>query len=112
MTAVETKTINFYSAKSQNAILALYENGDIFVNGRLAENDKEVVDAMREFLLREGLIKNKEMTEFDKESALDSIRNIERAINYLDNTECNNFFEITKNLKLIISNINYKLKNI
>lgn len=68
---------------------------------------------MREFLLREGLIKNKkEITEFDKESALDSIRNIERAINYLDNTECNNFVEITKNLKLIIANINYELKNI
>jgi hypothetical protein len=56
---LEPKTIKFYSNESQNEILKLCENGDIFVNGRLAENDKEVVDAMREFLLREGLIKNK-----------------------------------------------------
>lgn len=47
----ESKTIKFYSNESQNPILALFENGDIFVNGRLAENDKEVVDAMREFLI-------------------------------------------------------------
>ena len=47
----ESKTINFYSNESQNSILKLCENGDIFVNGRLAENDKEVVDAMREFLI-------------------------------------------------------------
>ena len=30
-------------------LLRLCENGDIYVNGRLAENDKEVVDAFREF---------------------------------------------------------------
>ncbi len=38
-------------------ILELKENGDIFVKGRLVENDKEVVDAMREFLGYQGLIK-------------------------------------------------------
>lgn len=47
----ESKTIKFYSNESQNEILKICENGDIFVNGRLAENDKEVVDAMREFLI-------------------------------------------------------------
>lgn len=47
----ESKTIKFYSNESQNEILKLCENGDIFVNGRLAENCKEVVDAMREFLI-------------------------------------------------------------
>jgi hypothetical protein len=59
METEQQKTIKFYSAKSQNEILKLCENGDIFVNGRLAENDKEVVDAMRKFLLKQGLIKNK-----------------------------------------------------
>ena len=59
METEEQKTIKFYSYKSQNEILKLCENGDIFVNGRLAENDKEVVDAMRKFLLKQGLIKNK-----------------------------------------------------
>ena len=59
MKTEEQKTIKFSSKESQNEILKLCENGDIFVNGRLAENDKEVVDAMREFLLKQGLIKNK-----------------------------------------------------
>ena len=54
---LEPKTIKFCSNESQNEILKLCENGDIFVNGRLAENDKEIVDAMREFLLKQGLIK-------------------------------------------------------
>ena len=54
---LEPKTIGFYSNELQNAILKLCENGDIFVNGRLAENDKEIVDAMREFLLKQALIK-------------------------------------------------------
>ena len=34
---------------SGEEILKLCENGDIYVKGRLAENDKEVVDAFREF---------------------------------------------------------------
>jgi hypothetical protein len=36
--------------RENNEILKLCENEDIFVKGRLAENDKEVVDALREFL--------------------------------------------------------------
>ncbi len=52
----EPNTINFYSTESQKEILKLCENGDIFVNGRLAENDKQVVDALRKFLSNEGLI--------------------------------------------------------
>lgn len=31
-------------------IIELKENGDIFVKGKLIENDKELVDGMREFL--------------------------------------------------------------
>lgn len=31
-------------------IIGLHQNGDIYVKGKLVENDKEVVDALREFL--------------------------------------------------------------
>jgi hypothetical protein len=31
-------------------VLVLHKNGDIYVHGRLIENDKEVVQAMRDFL--------------------------------------------------------------
>ena len=41
--------IIFY-VNDNKEILKLCPNGDIFVKGKLAENDKEVVDAMREFL--------------------------------------------------------------
>lgn len=34
-------------------ILKLCSNGDIFVKGKLIENDKEVVDGLREFLRRD-----------------------------------------------------------
>jgi hypothetical protein len=37
-------------------ILKLCENGDIFVKGKLIENDKEVVDALREFLKSHNFI--------------------------------------------------------
>lgn len=40
--------------KNQNEILKLCPNGDIFVKGRLAENDKEVVDAFKEWLNSQG----------------------------------------------------------
>jgi len=33
--------------------LVLEENGDIFVHGNLVENDKEVVQALREFILNQ-----------------------------------------------------------
>ena len=41
----------------ENPILELKGNGDIFVKGKLVENDKEVVDAMREFLGHQGFLK-------------------------------------------------------
>lgn len=47
----EQNTIFFLQVDNSNQeILKLCENGDIFVKGRLAENDKQVVDALREFL--------------------------------------------------------------
>jgi len=55
---LEPNTIRFDLGKSENeAIILLKENGDIFVKGKLIENDKEVVDAMREFLKHSGFIK-------------------------------------------------------
>ncbi len=55
LSPLEENTIVFCMAKKE--ILKLCENGDIFVQGRLAENDKEVVDAMRLFLASQGFIK-------------------------------------------------------
>lgn len=40
----------FFNKVDEIPTLKLCPNGDIFVKGRLADNDKEVVDAMREFL--------------------------------------------------------------
>jgi len=37
-------------------ILRMDQNGDIFVKGKLIDNDMEVVNAMREFLIDAGLI--------------------------------------------------------
>ena len=54
----EQNTIFFQQVdKDCKEILKLCENGDIFVKGRLAENDKEVVDALREFLKGQGFLK-------------------------------------------------------
>ena len=53
----EQNTIFFMQDNGAREILKLCENGDIFVKGKLAENDKEVVDALREFLKGQGLLK-------------------------------------------------------
>lgn len=39
-----------------NPILSLKANGEIYVKGKLIENDIEVVDAMREFLRYQGFL--------------------------------------------------------
>jgi len=48
--AIEPNTISFHFTGQDTPILKLHANGDIFVKGSLAENDKEVVEAMRTFL--------------------------------------------------------------
>jgi hypothetical protein len=53
-TPLESNTITFTSATEP--ILELKGNGDIFVKGKLIENDIEVVDALREFLRTQGFI--------------------------------------------------------
>jgi hypothetical protein len=50
-------TIRFMQDNGAREILKLCENGDIFVKGKLAENDKEVVDALREFIKGQGFLK-------------------------------------------------------
>jgi hypothetical protein len=47
-------TVFFSVDKNRNEILKLCPNGDIFVKGRLAENDKQVVDAFKEWLNSQG----------------------------------------------------------
>ena len=37
-------------------LIRFEKNGDIFVKGKLAENDKEVVDGFRRFLNSQGLM--------------------------------------------------------
>jgi hypothetical protein len=53
----EQNTISFVQDNGAREILKLCENGDIFIKGKLAENDKEVVDALREFLKGQGFLK-------------------------------------------------------
>lgn len=44
----DTNNLSFHTGNKE--IIKLCYNGDIFIKGNLVENDKEVVDAMREFL--------------------------------------------------------------
>jgi hypothetical protein len=47
---VEPNTITFQNNEESTPIIELKSNGDNYVKGNLIENDKELVDAMREFL--------------------------------------------------------------
>jgi len=46
----EPSTISFITDDQLEPIIKLCQNGDIFVKGKLVENDLEVVEGMREFL--------------------------------------------------------------
>ena len=51
---LECNAIIFYSGVQEALpILKLCANGDIFVKGKLIENDKELVDALREFITKQ-----------------------------------------------------------
>jgi len=50
----EPSTINF-NIKNE-PIIKLCANGDIFVKGKLIENDLELVEGMREFLKKANII--------------------------------------------------------
>lgn len=47
---LETDTIWFHVKNDSKEVLKFCANGDIYIWGRLAENDKEVVQGMRDFL--------------------------------------------------------------
>jgi len=47
---IESDTISFHINNGLTEVLKFCPNGDIYIHGRLAENDKEVVDGFREFL--------------------------------------------------------------
>ena len=47
---IEANNIIFYVDNGKTEVLKLCGNGDIFVRGKLAENDKEVVQGLRDFL--------------------------------------------------------------
>jgi hypothetical protein len=46
-----------FRVRDDEEILKLDANGDIYVRGELAENDKQVVDALREYLRGVGYLK-------------------------------------------------------
>ena len=46
----EANTFVFSNKNIDEPILKLCENGDIFVHGRLADTDMEVVNALRDFI--------------------------------------------------------------
>ena len=43
-------SITFKIMQDSTPIIEFKENGDIYVKGRLIDNDSELVDSMREFL--------------------------------------------------------------
>lgn len=47
---ISEQNVVFLKNNGTKELLKFCENGDIFVNGKLVETDKEVVDALREFL--------------------------------------------------------------
>ena len=53
----QSNTIIF-STNVDNEMIKLCDNGDILVKGKLIENDKEVVNAMREFLKTQGILQS------------------------------------------------------
>jgi hypothetical protein len=47
---LESNTISITTENEKEPIIKLCQNGDIFVKGKLVENDLEVVEGMRELL--------------------------------------------------------------
>jgi hypothetical protein len=47
---IDVNTIIFHIGNETEPIIKLCQNGDIFIKGKLVENDLEVVEGMRKFL--------------------------------------------------------------
>lgn len=73
-----------FNTKDCNSIIELKENGDIFVKGKLIENDKEVVDGMRELLgfdkIKKESLSNKLRTPFGFDGDWAKAEDIRKAI--------------------------------
>ena len=54
---LEDNTLIFTQNYGKDELLKFDNNGDIYVKGKLVENDKQVVDGLREFLKSQGLYK-------------------------------------------------------
>jgi len=54
---IEENSISFYTSNNIEPIILLKNNGDIFIKGKLIENDIELVNALREFLKERGYLK-------------------------------------------------------
>jgi len=63
---ISEQNVVFLKNNGTKELLKLCENGDIFVNGKLVENDKEVVDGLREFLKGQQTF-----NKMEKQTALD-----------------------------------------
>jgi hypothetical protein len=63
---ITSPSVVFLKNNGTKELLKLCENGDIFVNGKLVENDKEVVDGLREFLKGQQTF-----NKMEKQTALD-----------------------------------------
>lgn len=47
---LQNNSIYFHTEPGKPPVLALMSDGDILVNGKLVENDEEVVEGLRNFL--------------------------------------------------------------
>jgi hypothetical protein len=63
---ISEQNVVFLKNNGTKELLKLCQNGDIFVNGKLVENDKEVVDGLREFLKGQQTF-----NKMEKQTALD-----------------------------------------
>lgn len=54
---LKSQSLITMTGKDGKEILRIEPDGDIFVHGELAENNKTVVDAFKEFLTDQGYIK-------------------------------------------------------
>lgn len=57
---IEKDNIVFTVENGAREVIRLAANGDIFVHGRLIENDKEIVEGFRDFLRQAGLYRKED----------------------------------------------------
>ena len=100
---LESNSIVF-NAGNTEPILELCENGDILVKGKLIQNDKEVVDAMREFLQSRNADALK--LSYDNPTPLDVVTNVHAMVMAHPNDS-----ELGGNLRKYINSLREENKN-